>query len=706
MRGKVFVALMVFLFAGAANAQAWSQPLVNSKSQSASYAFTDTTDSDILVAVECGSYLVSYESDHLGSNTDGSADLMSCPADDSVAADCTDLISFTSENTGIVLAAKPGYLLVDPTSDPTGTTRLSVYCGKEIASTSGSSEIANGITNGTATDATIDFARAMTAIQTDLSGFKHYYFSADAGGSMPVGDDTGPCSQQEPCLSLMKVHQLLFSQKKIVAVMDSGDEWNNDGDPAVADDWFATGILTNSVFEEESSSEGRLDLQPACATDSDELCLAIIGSDPDPANPWKINCTDTDYNTLVIGSSSPDGWTAFVNLELVNCPDANLDIIATCTADDTPFGCCTGSSAGSCVLDGHDVARVDDGKLYLLNVTAAEAVGISNQPYTAHSAGADACQTIMVNMVGHSLDDGNTAESSQAFAPVNDCAAIDINGTWSVADVQDSSSDLQVARTTGASSAFHVNSKFYFEGTAVAGIDRVIYNFNRTDNAGGELTLIRSFLYNAQNEVTSTAIRYTPGSSAADTSSVRLQNVTIIDVSRALQVSGIHASDNALLYGRCLLIDRMDAPTGLDDFMLDVATNFDTGLVVDIQKVWKDDSGNRDSYILDTTQYKCADDGGTCAVDASAQLTDNIPVNWVHAFSDTGTIQGTISEVNSDTVKTGACGVGRTCEAVCDIVYTEQLPALLPTIPAFVFGSAVTAWQTGGLNRNMGGVNP
>lgn len=580
------------------------------------------------------------------------------------------------------------------------------YVGDRFPDNVASTDNANGIVGVTATDKTLIFAQNLLEIQADLSGFVHYYFSSQAGGDYPLGDDLNPCTRSEPCFSWELAFNLISSQKHRVAVMDSGDTWSNDGDPAVSDSIFSSAIAT-PAWDEGGSQEASFQFSTGCDTGSDELCLAVIGSDP--YDPWTLDLTNTNYVTAAIRNSSADGWAAVVNVEVINTPDPALaDPAANCTANNTPFSCCTGAGAGTCVLSSHDVFRTDaTGKLFLLNASATDVLGESNQPYTAHDSG----QGIFVNFRGTVIDDSNATTSGQPFAPVTTSSVIDINGLWIQSDLEDDGT-LEVARVTGASSSFHVGSIFQFSGSIVAAVDQLGYSFNRSDNAGGDLTMIRTVVTGAFNTTASGLLNYAPGAGGADTSSVRLINTTLARASNGITIGNRNAADVSSFFARCLILDLIDAPSGLNDYLLDVVgSNFATTLAVDIAESWVDDrqggSDAHDRWRLDTTEYNCRDDAGATCDGGGTEFETDRPAAWT-VFNDALSITAIHEalEVSPAQQLLNLCSPGKTCEAACDSVFTELLHPALPTIPAFVFGDAVTQWRTGGLDRNMGGRNP
>ena len=322
----------------------------------------------------------------------------------------------------------------------------------------------------------------------------------------------------------------------------------------------------------------------------------------------------------------------------------------------------------------------------------------------------------MVNFQGTVLDDGVATTSGNTFAPVDDCAVIDINGNWIMEDIEDTGIAIVNSRVTASASAFHVGSKFYVDlaDTAGSGQQMLGYNFSKDGDGTGKMTMIRGLIYGADNATTSALLNYTPGQGGSgETTSVRLINVSLLSGSIGISIGGMDATDTASLYARCMVTESIDAPSGLDDYILSVTdADFATALTVDIQESYFDDRQggltSHDRFFITPDEFNCQEDAGPSCDGGGDMLVDNEPAGWT-LWSDALSFNVLSAEnfyLTATTATLGRCGAGKACEFLCDTVYTEQLHTGFDTIPAFVFGAEVTAWSTGGQDRNMGGVNP
>ena len=132
---------LALLWPSLAYSQDWSGDVSDSNKLQpgglAAYEFTDTTDSNVLDATRCLSIVYGFDPDVVGANVDGAANLLSCPDKDSVASACVSVAALSGDMTGTVVSITPGFLIIDPTADPTGTARATIHCSQTASSGGG-----------------------------------------------------------------------------------------------------------------------------------------------------------------------------------------------------------------------------------------------------------------------------------------------------------------------------------------------------------------------------------------------------------------------------------------------------------------------------------------------------------------------------------------------------------------------------------------
>lgn len=139
---RLWLLLLVLLLATPAVAAngAW-EPATIVAGTGTQYTFTGLTDSTThLDARQCGTVSLGFEQDMtLGGGTTGAATIYSCPTPTSTPiSGCSVVTSLgTGNSLGATYEVRPGYLAVDVTGDPTGTSRITAYCGDNTFSGGG-----------------------------------------------------------------------------------------------------------------------------------------------------------------------------------------------------------------------------------------------------------------------------------------------------------------------------------------------------------------------------------------------------------------------------------------------------------------------------------------------------------------------------------------------------------------------------------------
>ncbi len=136
MTRRLWIALLVLLFASSATAADWGTNNRIKPGENRAYNFTTTTDSAMLDARSCGTTVFSWQRDYTGSQETAKASLHSCPTATSIIANCETVMDWQEDTNAMNVLYRPGFFLVEATIAPTSTAiaRVTAFCAKETVS--------------------------------------------------------------------------------------------------------------------------------------------------------------------------------------------------------------------------------------------------------------------------------------------------------------------------------------------------------------------------------------------------------------------------------------------------------------------------------------------------------------------------------------------------------------------------------------------
>lgn len=132
-----------------------------------------------------------------------------------------------------------------------------------------------GLAGNTGNDLTLDYLYGLKTFESLPASWDRFYFSDDAGGLLPAGNDSNPCTEAAPCLSAAKMDALLNLQQ-VVIVLDAG-LWDDPADELAG--W--TG------FDFDNSGCGS-EAGPGANSMTDEPCAFMVPYDPN--QPARFDC--------------------------------------------------------------------------------------------------------------------------------------------------------------------------------------------------------------------------------------------------------------------------------------------------------------------------------------------------------------------------------------------------------------------------------
>ena len=251
----VITMLAALLLAYPASAERWGggNALGPDPGQSGARTYTwsgsgSVANSDFLSVGACGLIQVIYEDDvRSGGDTTAAATLTRYKEPD-VNAASTD-VALTSATTITLTTGDYPHLRVHTitnTGETTSKARVTVQCQEAFAT----GDVAPGVVGSTATPETINFIADLQGVPFpeklephDGSEWTDYYFSAEAGGDYPLGDDSNDgLSPQKPKLTWEHARDICLGGAYRRCNFDRLDEWTV-GNGGVATNW---GIVTDS----------------------------------------------------------------------------------------------------------------------------------------------------------------------------------------------------------------------------------------------------------------------------------------------------------------------------------------------------------------------------------------------------------------------------------------------------------------------------
>lgn len=372
----------------------------------ATYSFTGLSDSEdldegsaaALSATTCGSVSIGFVQDITGGGGAGGAVTIrsvssALPSANQIAAG-TVLASFSGTSTGQSYTVRPGYLYVDVTGDPSGTSELYFYCAGNTMGSSGGA--IPGLVGTIGNDATLDAVIARKTADPDLGHLTPVYFSFDdtpgCVGDLPLGDDsTGDGSRERPYRSFGRM--VPFAQRGgFKAVLDPCDvAETNDGGAAGDNESaaFLLGANQNIVIDTRAAGVNHWSF----CTDHTKVCFALISSDP--ARPVLIDPamldgtgSNTAFFSLAADAAitSRRGWLHIENV-----------LIGTAAS---PFPRVNGCAAST------DFIRMNTPFNVSMSNVDAYICGNNNELWTSHSAAPEADFGVFSNVNVYMVDLG------------------------------------------------------------------------------------------------------------------------------------------------------------------------------------------------------------------------------------------------------------------------------------------------------------
>lgn len=283
----VILVLVLLAAPGWAADHVWEPDTLKAGTQS-EYKFTATTDSQrgLEVKADVVSIVIGFEQDmDGGGGTGGSATIYACSTQGSSTApldfaDCNFLASCAANSQECYKGSPlPGFLGVDVTGDPTGTARIRVRAGSNVASAGGGG--IPGLTGSIGNDATLAYLMTEKFV-ADAEDLIPIWVSADAvdvacqyKGNLPQGnDDTGDGSEFRPIRSLGRVLSLA-ARGGFKFIFDSCDNWDTNDGGAAGDNESTNFLLSDGGGTNDTFRMGA----PTHCNETLRLCNWYVASD-------------------------------------------------------------------------------------------------------------------------------------------------------------------------------------------------------------------------------------------------------------------------------------------------------------------------------------------------------------------------------------------------------------------------------------------
>lgn len=523
-----------------------------------------------------------------------------------------------------------------------------------------------GLSGGVATDSTIEFIYEMDHF-LDYEGLPKFYFSeGTAGGELPVGVDTNPCTKEQPCRTIDRM-EVIADRGKAHIILDADDDWD------LAADWTAGGGDSTILVSD-----------PANCVEPGRACVIFSSSSfrPGPvvaatgqSGRARITCTNSPAGTLnglfVFGATSDRGWMGIENIEFNDCPKSvafgTLDLVRT-----------QDSVVGPSKIVGLNLKTVT-------GVRGADADGGQNDFYTSHSG---AGVGVMLNSeafiensgVGYAADLFDASTGDMIIIGRSELFSLDVDGSWFGAQSESPNASAEIVMVghtindrLATANAFGVS----MQHSGAAGVTHRIFLADVTING-----------FTGAN---GTNIQTVGASNNVATETVQLFRTTFRNfVFGAVSFIPLNLASNWT--GRCMLIDNGVAGF-LTAFWINStgrANSIYTGTTFDFEGLQDNEAAG--------THYTIFNDNSATAALADAAA----PASW-NVFQTNSIESGAGADGDPFGTMTNhfACN-SADCLNRCSAANTATWAFARHEIPSFVLGTPVRGLQLGGRRSHFG----